>query len=169
MPGPMDPRLFKSGRSVEKRPRISRGRSRHLRRALAKMEKSPSGQTRPKYPMARAGARSTPCTAPVCHNMLAELGSRRGRRRATYKSAIWGSLQRQRHQPIFAICWRSQSLKFVPASWIPESRMHSAILGRATCVLLRSRTSKTGWTLPRRPSNPRSVRFYRRARRTVNP
>jgi transposase len=30
----LDPRLFKSGKSVEKRPRISRGGSRHLRRAL---------------------------------------------------------------------------------------------------------------------------------------
>jgi len=31
----LDPRLFKSGKSVEKRPRISRGGSRHLRRALS--------------------------------------------------------------------------------------------------------------------------------------
>lgn len=30
----LDPRLFKSGKSVEKRPRMSRGGSRHLRRAL---------------------------------------------------------------------------------------------------------------------------------------
>ncbi len=30
----LDPRLFKSGKSVEKRPRISRGGSRHLCRAL---------------------------------------------------------------------------------------------------------------------------------------
>ena len=30
----LDPRLFKSGKSIEKRPRISRGGSRHLRRAL---------------------------------------------------------------------------------------------------------------------------------------
>ena len=30
----LDPRLFKSGKSVEKRPRISRSGSRHLRRAL---------------------------------------------------------------------------------------------------------------------------------------
>ena len=30
----LEPRLFKSGKSVEKRPRISRGGSRHLRRAL---------------------------------------------------------------------------------------------------------------------------------------
>jgi transposase len=30
----LDPRVFKSGKSVEKRPRISRGGSRHLRRAL---------------------------------------------------------------------------------------------------------------------------------------
>ena len=30
----LDPRLFKSGKSVEKRPRISRGGSRQLRRAL---------------------------------------------------------------------------------------------------------------------------------------
>jgi transposase len=30
----LDPRLFKSGKSVEKRPRISRGGSRHLRRAV---------------------------------------------------------------------------------------------------------------------------------------
>jgi transposase len=32
--GGLDPRLFKSGKSVEKRPRISRGGSRHLGRAL---------------------------------------------------------------------------------------------------------------------------------------